>query len=308
MRRKIIAMILIFIAPAVAVAGFVGIDKAIQPLRDAPLELTLGEAELIALDEYFGHIEDASYPPETSARVDIAWNEMYVHVTACMYGKPAEFVNLEQTGENTWYAVIRIKDEFTSDRPDHISDAARMFDDICSRDGVTLEVLGKSVPSEINPMNYEWTQRLVSYTWKDMLAYQRELEHKRQGQATVNAGLEKDDILKATWERIVDALWGNPASLLSLERTGDSGEASGWYAVIEIGGWMTDGTDICCQKAAEVFHAVCSIPGVVLEVRGDFVPSAVNPMDVRWTGYILEVDGYEEYSGMRRSRVMQTEV
>ena len=89
MRRKIIAMILIFIAPAVAVAGFAGIDKAIQPLRDAPIELTLGEKELTALEEYFGHIKDASCPPETSARVDIAWNEMYVHVTACMYGRPA---------------------------------------------------------------------------------------------------------------------------------------------------------------------------------------------------------------------------
>jgi hypothetical protein len=59
------------------------------------------------------------------------------------------------------------------------------------------------------------------------------------------------------------------------------------YLVIRISGFYTQGSDSACQYAGELFHQLCSL-GVKLEVRGDFVPSAVNPMTVAWTKVLTD--------------------
>ena len=60
------------------------------------------------------------------------------------------------------------------------------------------------------------------------------------------------------------------------------------YMIIEISGELASGTDAACEIAAEIFHEICK-SGVILEVRSTtgFVPSAVNPMTLKWTSELV---------------------
>ena len=56
---------------------------------------------------------------------------------------------------------------------------------------------------------------------------------------------------------------------------------------------MGDGTDGNCEAAAKLFHAICS-QGYLLYVKpyrtGGWVPSSKNPMDIKWTTYLIQED------------------
>ena len=86
--------------------------------------------------------------------------------------------------------------------------------------------------------------------------------------------------LEIALDRILD---NHPVRIVSLHHPRK-------YIVIHISGWMVEGTDIACEMAADVFHEITGL-GLTLEVRGEFVPSAVNPMDHRWTTYLIDHDG-----------------
>ena len=62
------------------------------------------------------------------------------------------------------------------------------------------------------------------------------------------------------------------------------------YIVLETSGWMVDGSDICCEKTADIFHQICML-GLTLRVVGEFVPSRINPMTSVWTTYLIGNDG-----------------
>ena len=100
--------------------------------------------------------------------------------------------------------------------------------------------------------------------------------------------LENGDIPQ-TWAEIKlerdldDILENKPARIISLNYPRK-------YIIIHISGWMTEGTDTACEMAVEIFHAITGL-GLTLEVHGEFVPSAVNPMDHRWTTYLIDHDG-----------------
>jgi len=56
------------------------------------------------------------------------------------------------------------------------------------------------------------------------------------------------------------------------------------YLVIQIESPLTGPSDGMCQYTSEMFHKLCSISSDLrLEVLGEFVPSAVNPMTLAWT-------------------------
>jgi hypothetical protein len=85
------------------------------------------------------------------------------------------------------------------------------------------------------------------------------------------------------YERVEETLDGFPAEIIVLEHTGDEGEDT-WYVVVEISGYLVDGTDMGCQSAAEIFFRICSIPGMELEVQSEegWVPTTKNPMRLPW--------------------------
>jgi len=75
------------------------------------------------------------------------------------------------------------------------------------------------------------------------------------------------------------AIDGYPAKIVSVNY-------SRMYVVVDIWGWMTEGTDSSCEMASKMFHNITSL-GFTLEVQGEFVPSRENPMDVAWTQYLM---------------------
>ena len=86
--------------------------------------------------------------------------------------------------------------------------------------------------------------------------------------------------LEIALDRILD---NHPVRIVSLHHPRK-------YIIINISGWMTEGTDTACEMAAEIFHAITGL-GLTLEVHGEFVPSRVNPMDNVWTTYLTSGDG-----------------
>jgi hypothetical protein len=185
MRKHFLIIIAIFIAPAIAAAGFVQIDKVLDNFRQDPidLELTLNQNELDALKDYF-----QSFPPEDSYSEDIA------------------------------------ESLIDSDSPPEVTHAEEI-------------------------------------TWDKM------------------------------FNRVDEILDGYPAFIVSLEHTGDLGETGDWYVLIDISGRLVKGSDSACYEAGLLFHEICKIKGMVLEVNGEFVPSTINPMDVRWTAELVASGG-----------------
>jgi len=61
------------------------------------------------------------------------------------------------------------------------------------------------------------------------------------------------------------------------------------YLTIEISGDLTLGSDESCMIAARLFHRLTSLD-LILEVRGTFVPSGRNPMDLAWTRQLITGD------------------
>jgi hypothetical protein len=94
----------------------------------------------------------------------------------------------------------------------------------------------------------------------------------------------EDGEIPQTWAEISlereldDILIDNPAHIVSLSHKRQ-------YIVIYIHGWMTDGSDISCQLAADIFHQITSLD-LTLKVIGEFVPSVINPMNKTWTEYL----------------------
>jgi len=99
---------------------------------------------------------------------------------------------------------------------------------------------------------------------------------------------EEENRFNIMWDRVEETLDGFPAKVVSLEHTGDEGEED-WYAIIMIGGYLIDGTDMGCQSAAEIFYRVCEIPGMVLEVQSEgwFIPTSKNPMTLEWAKVLV---------------------
>jgi hypothetical protein len=89
------------------------------------------------------------------------------------------------------------------------------------------------------------------------------------------------------YNRIDEILDGYPAFIIALEHTGDLGETGDWYVIIDISGRLIEGHDTACYEAGLLFHEICKIKGMVLEVSGEYVPSTINPMDVRWTAELV---------------------
>ena len=89
------------------------------------------------------------------------------------------------------------------------------------------------------------------------------------------------------YDRVAETIDSFPAEIIALEHTGDEGEEQ-WYVVIEISGFLVDGTDMGCQSAAEVFCRICEIPGMELEVQSEegWVPTTKNPMTLEWARFL----------------------
>jgi len=69
------------------------------------------------------------------------------------------------------------------------------------------------------------------------------------------------------------------------------------FVTIKLSEAMVDGTDYNCQAAARLFHEICK-QGYTLSVKpaiiGGWVPSAVNPMTVKWTRVLVGEAPLEE--------------
>jgi hypothetical protein len=62
---------------------------------------------------------------------------------------------------------------------------------------------------------------------------------------------------------------------------------------IRVYGDLASGSDTGCESAAELFHSLTdNIVDAELEAAGDFVPSAQNPMDKKWTQHLIQEISY----------------
>ena len=185
MRKHILIVMAIFIAPAIAAGGIAQVDRLMDNFREqsVDLELTLNKEELGALEDYFqafpaedsypGDAEPSSVsssnssspPPEVSWAEEQLWGDMYNRVDEILDGFPAFIVNLEHTGDlgetGDWYVLIDINGRLIEGSDSACYEAGLLFHEICKIRGMVLEVSGEFVPSTINPMDIRWTQQLV---------------------------------------------------------------------------------------------------------------------------------------------------
>ena len=196
MKRFLILAVSLVIGPVVAMAGIVAGDRALNELRETDtetrLELTLGEEQLEALEEYFQmfdeddtamqegdtytvnydgvvsvyNVYDPESPPECDAEEEVRWDRMYERIEETLDGFPAEIVALEHTGdegEDLWYVVVELSGYLVNGTDMGCQSAAEVCYRICSIPGMELEVQSEAgwVPTAKNPMKLDWATVLI---------------------------------------------------------------------------------------------------------------------------------------------------
>lgn len=319
LKEYVLLATILFIAPAVAIAGLAKVGDTLYTLKDGrktSLTLDFSDQEVQALEEYFGHIPDVENPPETSVFEDLRWQEAYVHVSASTYDMPVRFISLEHVSDGElyrfgefpkpeWYAIVEIEGYLTNGEAESNLEVAMMAVEICRYEGMVLELQGRDVPTRINPLNLQAAMALVqsANAWNHSLYVVNnppKFNYTKAAAAQLGPSIfdHKLEIMQLKMRRaITDIIGDNPAILISIRHTGSTLDEDSWYAVLYIDDWMIRGTDSDCLYAARIFDAICSIPGMTLEVQGDFVPSSKNPMTKAWTEYLIEEDGISHNGG-----------
>lgn len=103
-------------------------------------------------------------------------------------------------------------------------------------------------------------------------------------------------MMNTFWAVFVIGFMMLPGTQIALDDHERGMIADSWYdrklnlVTVQLSERMLDATDSNCEKAAKLFHKICS-HGYILKVKpyrsGGWVPSAVNPMTVEWTKVLV---------------------